>query len=469
MAQERPNLVIVMTDQQRGDCLGIEGRRGLMTPNLDYLAASGARFTRAYSATPTCIAARRTLMSGQAPATHGLVGFQPGLEWEVAHTLPGELSAAGYETALIGHMHLHPVRKRYGFDHVVTPDDYRRWLEQHSSPWEGGAMGHGLGDCDRTARPWHMAEWQHRTNWTVTEALQFLEDRDPSCPFFLLVSFDAPHPPLAPPAFYLERYLRMDLGEPVVGDWAPAAPESAAGLAPHAWNVRLEGEVLKEALAGYYGLINHVDDQAGRFLARLEELAPNTYVLFTSDHGEMLGDHHMWRKRVPYEGSARVPLLLSGPDIPEGVVCDSPAALQDVMPTFLDLAGLPVPETVDGSSLLPLVRGERDGWREYVHGEHAVTPSLEDQAGMHYLTDGKEKYVWMVSTGREQLFDLAGDPEERHDLAQEPEHAPPLSRWRERLVRKLKHRPEGFSDGKRLIPGRPYSVTMSHVHGVHKA
>ena len=466
MAKEKPNLVILMTDQQRGDCLGIEGRKGLMTPSLDSLAASGARFSRAYSATPSCIAARRSLMSGQAPSTHGLVGFQLGLTWEPAHTLPGELRRAGYQTVLLGRdMHLFPARKRYGFDQMTTRHDYRRWLQEYALPWEGGVDGHGLGDCDRTAHPWHMAEWKHATNWTVEHALRFLDDRDPSGPFFLVVSFDAPHPPLAPPAFYLDRYLRMDLGEPVVGDWVPDVPEGTVGLAPYAWNVRLEGEVLRYAQAGYYGLINHVDDQLNRFLVRLQEEAPNTYVLFTSDHGEMLGDHHMWRKRVPYEGSARIPLLLSGPDIPAHTVCDRPVGLQDVMPTLLDIAGVDIPETVDGSSLMPLVQGDAQGWREYFHGEHAATPSMEDPAGMHFLTDGKEKYVWMLGTGREQLFDLVNDPHERHNLASDSEHADRLKQWRFRLIQEFKDRPEGFTDGRKLIPGRPYQAAMPHVHG----
>ena len=251
----------------------------------------------------------------------------------------------------------------------------------------------------------------------------------------------------------------------MVGDWAPAVPEGAEGVAPFAWNVTLEGEALREAYAGYYGRINHVDDQSGRFLMRLGELARNTCVLFLSDHGEMLGDHHMWRKRAPYEGSARVPFLLTGPGTPEGVVSDAPVGLEDVMPTVLEIAGADVPETVDGRSVMQLVRGERAGWREWFHGEHSETPSMEDKAGMHYLTDGREKYVWMVSTGKEQLFDLARDPGELHNLAGDAEQEARVPPWRERLVRELAGRPEGFSDGKQLTAGRAYPATLPHVHG----
>lgn len=468
MSRNRPNFVIIMTDQQRGDCLGIEGRKGLMTPNLDNLAAAGVRFTCAYSATPTCIAARRTLMSGQEPATHGLVGYLDDQEWHIDHTLPGELRRTGYQTALVGRdMHLYPSRKRYGFEWMtLLGDDYVRWLDEHSSPWQGGRYGHGVGSCDRTARPWHMAEWQHPTHWTVEQALRFLDNRDPSCPFFVVVSFAAPHQPLTPPTFYFERYLRTDMGEPVIGDWATPSVGNVADLSPASWKVKLEGEVLRETYAGYYGLINHVDDQIARFLTRLQAEAKNTYVLFTSDHGEMLGDHYMWRKRVPYEGSARVPFLLAGPDIGPGTICDQPVGLQDIMPTFLELAGVPVPDTVEGASLLSLIRRQTEHWRPFIHGEHADCPSLPNRTGMHFLTDGKEKYIWLTDSGREQLFDLIQDPKECHDLAASPESAERLRKWRVRLIQELKDRPEGFTDGKQLIAGRPYTAGMPHVHGI---
>ena len=464
MSADRPNLVMIVTDQQRGDCLSIEGRKGLMTPNLDALAASGVRFTRAYSATPTCIAARRTIFSGQAPATHGLVGYQDGLEWRIEHTLPAELSRVGYQTVWVGRdMHQRPHRKRFGFDYIVTGQhDYARWLAEHSSPWQGGAFGHGLGGCDRTVRPWHMEEWKHPTHWTVEQALRFLDDRDPTCPFFLVVSFHAPHQPLTPPAFYLDRYLNADLGEPVIGEWA-TPPDSAWN--PASWNVNLQGDEVRRVFAGYYGMINHVDDQIARFLLRLRRVAKNTYVLFTSDHGEMLGDHYMWRKRVPYEGSARVPFFLQGPEIPGGVVCDRPVGHEDIMPTFLELAGAAIPGSVDGRSLLPLFQGGRPDWREYMHGEHAVTPSIKGESGMHYLTDGKEKYMWFTSSGAEQLFDLIEDPDECRNLAALAESLERLGVWRRRLIEKLAGRPEGFTDGRKLIPGRPYVPAMPHVHG----
>jgi len=464
---KRPNFLLLMTDQQRGDCLGIDGHPVLLTPNMDSIAGAGVRFSRCYATCPTCIAARRSLLSGQFPCTHGMVGYRDGVEWKAPPTLPGVLSAAGYHTFLVGRsMHQHPVRKRYGFDHMVIhgwESDYDEWLQRNGPPGSSGYYGGGVMHNDWTARPWHMDEALHMTNWTVNEALRFLRTRDPSCPFFLAVSFLAPHPPLVPPAFYMERYLRMDLPEPVIGDWAEPPPNDGRGNDVSAQRVMLTGEALKSCLAGYYGLINHIDDQIRRLLNPVDGIdrmtEGNTVVIFTSDHGEMLGDHYLWRKSLPYEGSARIPLLVRAPErfgLQKGLVVDEPACLEDITPTVLEMADLQIPETVQGHSLLPLMRGEYAPWRAYLHIEHAPLH--------HSLTDGKEKYIWFAQDGREQFFDLSQDPKERHDLAADPAVSERISRWRRLLIEKLKGRPEGFSDGKRLIAGRPYPPVMPHAY-----
>ena len=315
---------------------------------------------------------------------------------------------------------------------------------------------------DWTARPWHLDEALHMTNWTVNEALRFLRIRDPSCPFFLAVSFLAPHPPLVPPAFYMERYLRMDLPEPVIGDWAEPPANEGKGYDVSAQRVKLTGEALRSCLAGYYGLINHIDDQIRRLLNPVNGIdratGNRTVVIFTSDHGEMLGDHYLWRKSLPYEGSARIPLLVRAPErfgLQRGLVPDRPVCLEDIMPTVLEMAGVEIPQTVEGRSLLPLMRGEDAPWRRYVHMEHA--PSF------HSLTDGREKYVWFAQDGREQFFDLSKDPQERYDLAADPAASERILQWRRLLIEELQNRPEGFSDGSRLMAGRPYPPAMPNA------
>ncbi|NQU43424.1 arylsulfatase [bacterium] len=460
---EKPNILLFVTEQHRGDCLGIEGHPVLLTPNIDAIAGAGVRFAHAYTPCPTCIAARRSLLSGQHPATHGMVGYREGVEWNVDHTVATVLAEAGYETCWVGRtMHQHPPDRRLGFEHMVTlevsrPSAYRDFLQQRRpDDWEG-FHGTGVMHNDWTARPWHLDEDLHPTSWTVHEALRFLRNRDESRPFFLVVSFLAAHPPLVPPAFYLERYIRTGVPEPVVGDWGTPPPNGGRGLDVSDTAADLKGEALLCARAGYYGLINHLDDQIRRILNPINGVdrmtKGNTVVALTSDHGEMLGDHYLWRKSVPYEPSARIPLVLRAPErfgLLAGTVVDEPVSLEDIMPTFLNFAGVEIPDTVEGRSLLPLLCGEKTVWRDYLHIEHAPLH--------HCLTDGKEKYIWFAADGREQFFRLTDDPTECHDLSVDPREARRISLWRERLIHELQSRPEGFTDGVNLIPGRPYEA-----------
>ncbi len=466
----RPDIILVMTDQQRGDCLSLAGHPVLLTPNMDRIGASGVFFRRAYSTCPSCIPARRSLMVGQFPHTHGMVGFCDQREWEAPPTLPEVLREAGYQTAIVGrNMHLFPRRRRYGFDEMILDEgDYERYLREHQHGDALGFFDHGISGNGWTARPWHLDEKLHQTTWTVSAALRFLERRDPSCPLFLVVSFAAPHPPLTPPAFYLERYLRQALPGPAIGDWAVPPANHGLGLDVQSDHVQLSGEALHSAQAGYYGLINHVDDQLFRLLGApggVQATARRpTCTLFTSDHGEMLGDHYLFRKCYPYEGSARIPLLVCGPGVKPRQVCDAPVCLEDIMPTVLELAGCRIPQTVEGRSLLPILRGQATtSGREILHGEHATCYSYE-QAN-HFLTDGREKYIWFTASGTEQLFDLEQDPAELRNLAADPAAAGRLTRWRSRLVQQLSDRPEGFSDGQQLVCGRPHGALLPHVAG----
>ena len=180
-----------------------------------------------------------------------------------------------------------------------------------------------------------------------------------------------------------------------------------------------------------------------------------TLTLFTSDHGEMLGDHHLWRKTYAYEASSRVPFILRPPAAfvaPRNVEVGPPVTVgwEDIMPTLLDAAGEAIPDTVEGRSVLPLVRGQTDGWRPFYHGEHS--PCYHPENANQFLTDGLWKYIWNPITGQEQLFYLQEDPHECRDLA--TAGGSELERWRARMVTELEHREEGLSDGEKLIPGQ---------------
>jgi choline-sulfatase len=448
---ERPNILLIMTDQQRGDCLGIEGHPVLQTPNLDHLAATGVRFSRAYSACPVCVPARRTLLTGQKPSSHGVFNNHDTLL--EGPTLPGELSKAGYQTHLVGKLHMYPKRKLYGFHSsdwadsatpIPSMSDYDRFLVREGVHIPYAGVAHGISDNGVAVRPFHLDEKYHFTNWCTSRAIEFIDRRDPTVPFFLTVSYHQPHPPLTPPKVYYDRYMNMELPEPYVGDWARVFDGPQRGLGVGSWRSAVDPAVMKQFRAAYYGCINHIDDQIGLLLRTVPS---NTVILFCSDHGEMLGDHQWTRKRNAFEPSARVPFIINFPkkaNLEQGSVREEPVELMDVMPTLLDIAGVAIPESVDGKSVLPLLNGE-SSWRDYVHGEISNIATLN--SGMQYLTNGKRKYIWYPGTGVEHYFDLTNDPREMTNQADNPEYQDEMAYWRRTLVTELSGRPEGFTDG----------------------
>lgn len=473
---DRPNILLITVDQMRGDCLGVAGHPVIDTPNLDYLARSGVYFPRAYSATPTCIPARAAILTGMKQENHGRVGYRDGVPWRYPVTLPGELAKAGYHTQGIGKMHFHPPRSLQGFHNVILHDgylhanrrtervptyydDYVPWLQEQAGA-HVDYTDHGLECNSWVARPWHLPERLHPTNWVVSEAIRFLYRRDPEKPFFLWMSFVRPHAPLDPPQYYFDLYLQRDLPMPPVGDWVDPDGPRSPGLSPWADVGQLREHELRLAMAGYYGCITHIDHQLGRFFDALQEhrVLHNTWILFASDHGELLGDHNLLRKSLPYEGSTRVPFILRPPggvSSERSNVHEIPVELRDIMPTLLDAAGREIPESVDGRSLVPFVQGEIPDWREYIHGEHT-----HGRTSNHWLTDGREKYIWFSQTGQEQLFDLTSDPTESRELSTVPEYQERLLHWRRLMIRELVGRPEGFIQDGTLVAGRPVSPVL---------
>ena len=466
----RPNVIFLLTDQMRGDALGADGNPCVQTPNLDFLAARGTRFRHAYSATPSCLPARATLWTGMNAWHTGVLGMGDGqgpIPNDFAHTLPGELSAAGYRTHLAGKGHFTPQRASMGFQSAELDesgrvesagfeDDYRAWFRTVAPP-DVSPDDHGIAWNAWQARPWHLDEHLHPTAWTMTRAIRFLESRgdDDAQPFFLNVSFARPHSPYVPPRAYWEMYIDRPTPEPVVGDWAAENDRPEDAVDPNAWRGRLTPEQVHRARAGYYGEISFIDAQVGRLLNWMRRFRPrsfaNTWFVFASDHGDMQGDHHLWRKTYAYEGSARVPFVVTPPmgrPAPARRVADEVVELRDVMPTVLDLAGLPVPPTVDGRSVVPLTAAPAADWRTHIHGEHCTCYAPEQE--MHYVTDGRQKFVWLPRVGREQFFDLSTDPGECRNLIDDPGWGDAVRLWRGRLVDELEQRDCGWVRDRRL-------------------
>ena len=470
---KQPNILFIMPDQMRGDCLSLERHPVLLTPNIDTIGGQGTHFTRAYTTCASCIPARRSFLTGQYPATNGMVGFRGGCPITTP-TLPKVLVAAGYRTAMVGrYMHQDPYEEPYGYQTRILGstymnDDYTEFLAR-KAPGSGGVKGHGVSFNGWAAKPWHLPEHLHPTNWVVQRSRELLEAHDDSGPLFLTTSFYAPHPPLIPPPFYFDRYLRQDLPPAAIGDWASPPPDDALGAGVDAHVTLLQGEALRSAQAGYFGLINHIDDQLYWLLAEFKHKSRSAkrpwLIAFSTDHGEMLGDHYFFRKCEPYEGSSRIPFLIqASPELGfrSGQRCDTPVCLEDLMPTFLAAAGADAPEGMDGRSLLPVLRGEGSGGvRDWLHGEHATCYS-QAQA-YHFLTDGRMKYIWRPLDGSEQLFDLGADPQELRNLAGDPGQADALAFWRSTLVERLRDRPEGFVRDGTLVAGRAYPAILPHA------
>ncbi|MDI2036290.1 arylsulfatase [Paenarthrobacter nitroguajacolicus] len=482
----KPNVILICVDEWRGDCLSSDGHPYVQTPHLDDLARNGVRFSKGYSATPSCVPARAALFTGQSQERHGRVGYNDGVPFHAVHpvTLQGEFRKGGYHTQAIGKMHVWPERSRLDFDDVVLHDGYLHHARQEHQqnfakfddyvPWlrrqpgmgpDAEYFDHGVNCNSIVARPWDKAENLHPTHWIGTQAIEWMHRRDPAKPFFLYLSFHRPHPPYDPPSWAFEQYLNVPPYEAVEGNWEQHWNEHRQDGNYQASYGKIPDHVVHRARAGYYGLMAQIDLQVNRIKESLADfgLHDNTVIAFTSDHGEMMGDHHMFRKAVPYEGSARVPFIISNSPSAQqaarGTVVDHVVELRDIMPTLLDLAGLPIPDSVDGESLARLVRGENtEAVRDVLHGEHVYWGQ-----NLHWLTDGHHKYIWGSGEGTEELFNLDADPQERYNLAEAPDCLGELLTWRQRMVETLRDREEGYVIDGALTPGAPVVAMLRHA------
>lgn len=481
MPDKQPNIVLIMTDQLRGDCLGIAGHPDVKTPYLDTLAANGVLFENAYSSCPSCIPARAALHTGLSQEKHGRVGYQDLVDFTYPHPMAGELSKAGYYTECIGKMHVHPLRNLMGFHHIELHDGYLHAYRRPQTPWyesqkiaddyfywlkeEKGISADvtdtGMECNSWVARPWIYDEALHPTNWVSSRAIDFLRRRDRSKPFFLMASYVRPHPPFDAPKYYFDLYQHMELTPPHVGTWEDTPDFDRFGRITDSSTGPIDPELIRQAQIGYYACITHLDHQIGRLLQELTEqqLSDNTVILFCSDHGEELCDHHRFRKSLPYEGSCHVPMILSGPEkltgAKPGQTCSSVVELRDVMPTLLDLAGAPVPDEVDGKSMLPLAANPSTQIREWLHGEH----SNGDNSN-HYIVTPHDKYIWFSQTGKEQYFNLDEDPFELTDRIADTSCQERIDYLHSCLIEALDGREEGYVKDHQLVVGRPPQVLL---------
>lgn len=467
----RPNILFLMTDQQRGDCLGADGNTVIQTPNLDRIAGEGTRFQHAYSCVPSCTPARAALLTGLGPWRNGMLGYsRVGERYDVE--MPRILAESGYHTCGIGKMHWHPQRNAHGFHQMILDEsgreqspnfrsDYRAWFASVAPNLNPDETG--IGWNSYRAGTYKLPEELHPTHWTADTAINFLNSYKQDKPFFLKVSFARPHSPYDPPDRFMKQYEDAALPERFIGDWAESYREPSRDD-DTAWYGDFGAEQARHSRQGYYGNVSFIDEQIGRIMEALEARGEleNTLIVFTSDHGDMLGDHHHWRKTYAYEPSARVPMLVRMPESlgggKRGHVSEAPVELRDILPTFLEAADVESPIELDGRSMLAPARGDSKGWRAYIDLEHDRCYSPRNH--WNGLTDGKTKYIFHALDGREQLFDLRKDPGEERDLAGVGASSSTLRTWRGRLIDHLAERGDRFVKNGELAL-RPDSYLLS--------
>jgi len=458
----QPNIILIMTDQHRGDAVGYEEGSKVITPNLNKLAAEGVYFTNAYSSVPSCTPARAGLLTGLSPWHHGMLGYGR-VARKYGYEMPGMLQELGYYTFGIGKMHWYPQKALHGFNGTLVDEsgrieqdgfvsDYRDWFKLQAPGLDPDATG--IGWNEHNSATYKLDENLHPTYWTAQTAIDLIHNFKLMKPLFLKISFARPHSPYDPPKRFLEMYKDVEIDGPVVGEWAKKYAEWPEH--PSAFYGNYGDDHAIESKRHYYANITFIDEQIGRVVEALKEagMYDNSMICFTSDHGDMLGDHNHWRKTYAYEGSSRIPYLLKWPEWMEaeaekGSEMLQAVELRDFLPTFIDAAGGTVPDDMDGASLLSLIKDKDTKWRRYIDLEHA---SIYDRDNYWCsLTDGRRKYIWFFFTGKEQLFDLDSDPQELVDLSVSSKHRKDLKLWRNRMIQHLSERGEEYVRGGELV------------------
>ncbi len=439
---ERPNLLIVMSDQHGPMFSGTYGHRLIQTPAMDRLSEEGVTFDNAYCNAPICVPSRASFMTGKYP-------FQI-RSWDNNCALPSDtptwpylLRSLGYDVVLSGKMHLKPPDELNGFRtqlavdlHARQVDARVRWKDvfDKPAPMEDFLEGAGAGITEEI-RADESAE---------AAALSYLRDKDRKRnPWAICVGFLAPHSPLVVPEPYFSMYYPDNVDLPVI------PPGHVDEISPQAKRLRdflgrggdLPEDMVRRARGGYYGLVTWMDAKIGRLLDTLDEegLTDSTVVIYAADHGEMLGEHGMWAKLNFYEQSSRVPLQVRWPGrIRGGQRVPNPVSLIDVTATILDIAGLDEEQRrgfwdMEGDSLWPLLNGRTSGWKDEVFSEYEG-PGTDRVLGM--IRSGKWKLCYGHGDPPElELYDLEKDPGEFGNLADRPEYQEIRSGLFNRLLR----------------------------------
>jgi len=429
----RPNILWICTDQQRYDTIGALNNRQLQTPNIDRLVASGVSFERAYCQSPICTPSRASFLTGMYPSSVHGCGNGNAAWAEAAPLVTALLAEAGYDCALAGKLHLAGAEGR--IEPRPQDDGYRvfHWSHGPHANWDSGhdyadwLQQQGRDLAEMLEHPQDTPPELHQTTWCADRAIDFIEADHAGKPWLMSVNIFDPHAPFDPPQPYMDRFDVEAMPGPKFRESDLAAQARLSAIDFQTTARRPEDFEAKRIQAAYYAMIELIDDNVGRMLDALEASGQreNTLVIFTSDHGEMLGDHGLLLKGCRfYEGLVRVPLIISMPaKFLENRRRGALVELIDIAPTLLDLAGVSIPERMQGRSLLPLLTDANaiDRHRDTARCEYysALNPAVRAGINGTYATMIRdEHYKLIVYHGHEigELFDLREDPDEFDNL-----------------------------------------------------
>ena len=430
----QPNILVIMVDQLNGTLFPDGPADWLHAPNLKALAARSTRFQNAYTASPLCAPGRASFMSGLLPSRTKVYDNAAEFASDIP-TYAHHLRRAGYQTCLSGKMHFVGPDQMHGFEERLTTDIYPAdfgWTPDYRKPGEridwwyhnmGSVTGAGVAEIS------NQMEYDDEVAYNATRKIYDLVRGHDARPWCLTVSFTHPHDPYVARRKYWDLYEDCTHLLPEIGalDYAEHDPHAQRIFDANDWrSFDITDENIRQSRRAYFANISYLDDKIGEMLAVLKDTRQEAIIVFVSDHGDMLGERGLWFKMNFYEGSARVPLMISAPQMQPGQVATAVSTL-DVTPTLAALAGVSLAEIapwVDGESLIPLGQG---GTRSTpVLMEYAAEASYAPLVATRY---GKWKYV-RCQLDPDQLFDLAADPQELVNLAAVPAHAATLAQLR---------------------------------------
>lgn len=432
----KPNILLLFTDQQRFDTIASHGNLLIKTPVLDKLVREGTTFTRAYTPSPVCVSARCALTTGMPPHVSGCHDNMP--MPQDRPSMMERLGAVGYQTHGVGKMHFTPDHERmWGFESRDISeeihhgrDDFKKHVHENGFSHVDELQG-VRSEYYYIPQPSQLPARLHNTTWTADRSIDFLKSRDRSRPFFLWSSFIKPHPPFESPTPWNKLYRAAEM--PI-----PFRPQGYENLINY-WNkaqnrykyrdAGFDDLLLRTMKAAYYASISFIDFQIGRILQALGSEMDNTLVVFSSDHGELLGDYGSFGKRSMLDAACRIPLIARYPKMfSRGTVCEKPASLIDLFPTFLQAAESSDPKpTKEGESLAELASGKV--LRPFVHSQFQ-----DGRWGLYLTTDGEWKYTYSAPDQREWLFNVRKDPRETRNFAENPMYQSDLKRMRDAAI-----------------------------------